>query len=143
MTTLTSLLVGMHFNPPAKQLMEALPSGMELHLIPDPDNPYDANALTVRVDVASLPAELDDLAREKLEGTGFELDELRASDDFLMLGHVAASGGKPLAKAGLEVGNVQFLEFMAANPDYSAKLAFAASGAPLVMLSDGPAASVP
>jgi hypothetical protein len=45
--TLTGLMVGMHFRPPAKAVLEALPVGTTLWLRREPENPYDANAVQV------------------------------------------------------------------------------------------------
>lgn len=134
--TLTSLLVGMHFRPPAKQVLECLPSGAPLILSPEPENPYDANALKVMVWPGEIPEELRGMLDEKLQGTGSDLGELLAMEEPFWLGYIAASGGKPLAKAGRDgVGNQEFLALMAGSPTHSAKLAFDAAGLPLVMLS--------
>lgn len=40
-------LVGMHFRPPAKALLAALPANHPLELVPEPENPYDPNAIAV------------------------------------------------------------------------------------------------
>lgn len=134
--TITSLLVGMHFRPPAKQVLECLPSGAELVLSPEPENPYDPDALRVLVWPSAIPAELHSMLDERLQGTGTDIAEFLAMDEPFWLGYVAASGGKPLAKAGMGAeGNKEFLALMAGSPAHSAKLAFAASGLPLVMLS--------
>lgn len=136
MTTLTSLLVGAHFRPPAKQVLANLPSGAELVLSPEPENPYDPNALRVLVWPGEIPEVMHSSLDEALQGTGHDLGELLASEEPFWLGYVAASGGKPLTKAALSAGNKEFLALMAASPDHSAKLAFDAAGLPLVMLSE-------
>lgn len=92
------LLVGSHFNPPAKLLIAGYLAGLtEVQLTPEPDNPYDPGAVKVTVQKASLachddPEELDG----QLAGYGLSLESL---PDDIMLGHLAASGGKPLEKA--------------------------------------------
>lgn len=138
--TITSLLVGAHFRPPAKQVLECLPSGAGLILLPEPENPYDEFALKVLVWPGEIPEVMRGDLDAKLQGTGTDLGDLLASEEPLWLGYVAASGGKPLAKAGMEgTGNREFLQLMAASPGHSAKLAFNAAGLPLVMLSEGSA----
>lgn len=137
MKSLISLIVGMHFRPPAKQVLAVLPSGAELLLVPEPENPYDPSALKVQVWPGQVPEGVRADLSECLEGTGFALEELLAAEEPFWLGYVAASGGKPLAKAGLIEGNKEFLELMAGSPKHKATLAFAPDGAPLVRLSEG------
>lgn len=40
-------LVGMHFRPPAKDIVNMLPAGAELLAVRQPDNPHDVNAISV------------------------------------------------------------------------------------------------
>ena len=106
------LLVGMHFNPPAKIVLQALPSGAKVELRPEPTNPYDENAVEVWV----FPDEFEEAVLKfnatELMGSGFDVDEIMRGDA-LRLGHIAASGKKPILKAALTVaglqGNVEFL----------------------------------
>lgn len=139
MKIITSLLVGAHFRPPAKQVLECLPSGARLLLVPEPENPYDENALQVRVDVGeAVPEGQLDLLSGKLEGTGFDLNELLAGEP-IQLGYVAKSGGGPLVKAGLSTGNAEFLAKLRGEDgefvEYECTLAFHADGKPMVQLS--------
>ncbi len=141
--TLTSLLVGAHFRPPAKQVLACLPSGASLILVPEPENPYDPGALRVEVDVASeVPESQHGLLDESLQGTGFDIRELLDSEEALQIGYVAKSGGKPLLKAGLTVGNAEFLEAMfdLSGNECKATLSFGPDGSPRVMLTVGPPA---
>ena len=111
------LLVGMHFNPPAKIVLQALPSGAKVELRPEPTNPYDENAVEVWV----FPDEIEEgvlkLNATELLGSGFDVDEIMQGPS-LRLGHVGASGKKPIMKAALTVaglqGNVEFLAATAA-----------------------------
>ena len=74
MTILISLLVGAHFRPPAKQLLTALPAGQSLLLIPEPDNPYDSNA--VKVAVVPETIDIDNaIINSALEGTGSVIED--------------------------------------------------------------------
>lgn len=56
-------LVGTFFRPFGKRLLENLPSGTELTLVPEPSNPYDANAIAVFVDPKAAP-DWEDLMEE-------------------------------------------------------------------------------
>lgn len=114
--TITSLLVGSHFRPPAKALLSALPSGLGLLLVPEPENPYDEDAIAVYLDpqtLAELPEANQELLAEALAGTGFDLpsvlegDESSAYGSCWKLGFVAKSGGKPLQGTDF-AGNLDF-----------------------------------
>ena len=101
-----TLLVGDFQYPPAKLLLQNIPGGTELLLEPEPDNPYDVNAIKVRVRTDDIPATRDSELEMLLPGAGLTLSELRMEPQW-MLGYVAANGGKPLAKAGLTQGNLE------------------------------------
>lgn len=99
MTAIVVPLVGMHFRPPAKVLVEYIHAGAEVVLEPEPSNPYDEKAIKVwfwpgdilkgmRVDLA-----------QALVGSGFVLDEL-VNGLALHIGFIADSDGKEGAKAG-------------------------------------------
>ena len=127
-TVLVSLLVGAHFRPPAKLIIEALRAGTPLVLIPEPENPYDTNAIRVELPAGSIPESQHDQLRAALPSMGFDLDELLASPDRLFLGYVAASGGKPLAQAGLTQGNIEFAKAIGLDWPASARLGFLPDG---------------
>lgn len=135
MKTLTSLLVGAHFRPPAKQVLALLPSGAPLLLVPQDDNPYDEHALQVQIWPSAVPVEMHEELETTLSGTGSSVAELLALEEPLQLGFVAATGGKPLAKAGLTIGNQEFRSLLAQDPSAQAKLAFGPAGEPMVTLT--------
>lgn len=92
-------LVGLSFYPAAKYLIDFLPTGCELVLIPEPHNPYDEKAVKVLVNIkTSLPASQYEPADVAIAGTGRDIETLLHSDESFMLGHLADSDGKPLAK---------------------------------------------
>lgn len=141
--TLTSLLVGSHFVPPAKVLLAHLPAGVKLLLEPDPSNPYDENAIVVLIDPMEIPqsqySALDN-PHSGLPCQGATLEQLMSTGP-VRLGHVASSGGKPLFKAKstapagvVFAGNVEFLDWMK-DDRYRAALAFGLAGEPLVQLA--------
>ena len=135
MRTLQTLLVGSHFRPPAKQLLACAPSGIELTLVPEYDNPYDENAIKAMLDPSLIPESQFDTLRESLDGTGFELEEL-LDGEAVQVGYVAKSGGKPLAGTNF-AGNVEFREVVDSQEDYQATLGFAPDGKPMVILTTG------
>lgn len=139
MTTVKTLLVGMFSHPPATLLLQNIPGGAELRLVPEPENPYDANAIRVHIATSAIPesryAELENL----LPGSGLTLEEFLAEPEW-MLGHVAANGGKPLAKAGLTQGNIEVGKMIENGWDFKAKLFFWPDGKPGIEASCNEAA---
>lgn len=93
---LKTILVGQHFKPPAKALLAALPQGAKVTIIPEPDNPYDSEALLVVVESGEIDEAYLDEAM--LAGMGQSIEDVMEQESW-NLGHVAASGGKPLLKA--------------------------------------------
>jgi hypothetical protein len=130
---LSTLLVGMHFRPPAKQMVNCLPSGTLLRLQAEPENPYDPQALQVWVASSLIPESQWEGLIEALQGTGFSLEDLLGQEEW-HLGYVARSGGKPLEKAGLAAGNAEFAAALAEHPDAMASLGVHLDGAPMVQL---------
>jgi hypothetical protein len=104
---LTTMLVGQHFNPPATVILKCLRNGTKVQLVPEPTNPYDEGAIEVRL----VPGQIDrgrlESFAEDLAGHGSSFEEIdvldtaewRSEGEWLRLGHVAANGGKPFAKA--------------------------------------------
>lgn len=140
MSRVIAPLVGDHFHPPASLVLKHLPTGSRLQLEPDPGNPYDEFAVKVLVDPGEIPeSQFGALGNFEfgLPSMGLTLEQLQSSGP-IWLGHLAASGGKPLAKAlaaepGL-VGNREVLDLMK-DPDHRAELAFAPDGKPRVVVS--------
>lgn len=121
-------LVGMHFRPPANQVLAALPIGTPVQLIPEPDNPVDKNAVRVVADLADFPPGRMLMLEAMLMGSGYSAPDLIAQGPF-MVGYLAATGGKP-ARGG--PGNVEALLLMSGEASYTAKLGAAPQGHPTV-----------
>lgn len=81
-------LVGMHFRPPAKAILQSLPASYPLELRPEPSNPYDPNAVAVWFDASHLPDEAMEELRHTLPGNGGDLDDLVAQR-FWHIGYIA------------------------------------------------------
>jgi len=66
----------MHFRPPAKAILQSLPSAYPLELRPEPTNPYDANAIAVWFDAKHLSDDSMEELRHTLPGMGSDIDDL-------------------------------------------------------------------
>lgn len=139
MAQFTTLLVGAHFRPPAKQVLAHLPVGTQLTLEPEPDNPYDPLAIKVFVDPALIPeSQFSALDKELLE-TGNTIEQIMSGGP-IWLGYVPAAEGKPLAKARANgeldlIGNDKVREIGAlGESEYAATLAFGPDGSPRMIL---------
>ena len=139
MPHLTTPIVGSHFRPPAKLLLQWLPAGTELSLEPEPSNPYDPNAVAVFLPVESLSKWLhsiqviDEESDLALAGCGSSFDLLTDQcerNEPLHLGYLPASLktslGDPL--------NTQVLEILAGAPDHHCSLTFSPEGKPMIRL---------
>ena len=81
-------LVGMYFRPPAQIVLKGLLGGSHLTLTPEPENPYDSNAIRVECNPNDMEPEYKESIREQLEGYGKTLEELLAEPS-IHLGYVA------------------------------------------------------
>ena len=133
-------IVGSHFRPPAKQLLTVLPLGCGLLLRPEPDNPYDENAVQVLVSITStFPISRWAELGQALDGTGFEPQDLVREEKIngpLQLGYIPRSGTKT-AKGG--PGNVEVLQVLAQNPVLQATLTTLPDGSPAASIYWAPA----
>lgn len=147
MKNLTTLIVGAHFRPPAKQVLQFLPAGAELQFEEENDNPYDAAAVKVFADPGQIPDEVHGLLDEELANCGMTLEMLMSAGP-VFLGYVPSQGGKPLQKArqsepGL-LGNEQVRELflsedgiclMGSKNAPRVVLGFAPDGSPRALIS--------
>lgn len=85
----TSPIVGAFFRPPAVHILNYLPSHTPLILSPEPSNPYDPNAIAVRIATANLPSD-DEEFLEGLAPYGTSLEELEEFPTF-HLGYIPRS----------------------------------------------------
>lgn len=139
LTTHSAPLVGMHFRPPAKALLQALPASHPLELRPEPTNPYDANAVAVWLDAQTLSDDALEELRHTLPPMGCDLDEL-FEKQFWQLGYMAKGNAEihhaPIALR-IEGHNTESAvsgEGFLWN-GFPAKLGFDGAGKPLVTFS--------
>ena len=121
-------LVGAFFRPPAKFLLEVLPAGSELLLVPEPENPYDENAIAVYGNAAgashaeaseSLPRSLRAAATDfRMTWKSGEWEETSRH-----LGYVAKDQTASIRRAA---------ESYNSTAPWHAKLSFSAEGKPQV-----------
>ena len=81
MTKHTALIVGMHFRPPAKALLQILPSKAKLYLVPEgafgtEPNPYDPNAISVWVESNQIPPSQHTTLDSLVAGNGLSTEEI-------------------------------------------------------------------
>lgn len=88
-TLIVGPLVGMHFRPPAKGVLAALPAGCQLSVVPEPDNAYDANALKVCVDLSTQPEAVLAEVSTQIAGYGYELTQINSAP--FHLGYIKAT----------------------------------------------------
>ena len=138
--TITTLLVGDHFRPPAKLLLAHLPSGCELGLEPEDSNPYDEEAVRVMLDPRLIPDSQYPALEDETSGLptmGFTLEQVMSTGP-MQLGYIPKTGGKPLLTAqagdpGL-VGNHEVREALM-HSDHKATLAFGPDGKARVLVT--------
>ncbi len=136
---LTTLITGGFARQPGNAVQQCLPSGCSLQIVPQPDNPYDPHALAVTVDPQEIPPGQYQELKDRLEGTGWELQDV-LQGEAVQIGWVAATDGKPLARAGGGPGNREFAQAaqqlgLPVEGPWSARLSFSPSGLPLVSLA--------
>jgi len=125
-------LVGAHFRPPAKAILQHLPAGAELRLEREPENPYDASAIKVIVRSALIPESQYAELEIAVQGHGLSLDEVLSQSEH-HLGYIAAKSGESKALAPeLDRGTMP-----------KASLGFDMKGNPSVILAWEPASGTP
>lgn len=85
-------IVGMHFRPPAKSILQVLHMGCPLHVVPEPENSYDTNALRIEVASADIKEEMHDTLNTLAAGQGFTTEDILAQE-YWQLGYIEAKNG--------------------------------------------------
>lgn len=133
-TMLSTLLVGAHFRPPAKQVLQVLPSGTELGLRPEPENPYDELALAVDLPSGNvIPESQHEALGVLLEGTRIDLVEV-IGDAPIHLGYVPKPENKDLKNSPYASYHGVREEIVRQGLWPRAHLAFSPAGKPLVVM---------
>lgn len=111
-------LMGAHFRPPAKTLLAILPANFPLTIRPEPENPYDSNALAVWLDVEDFSDELWQDLLPMLPGSGFDETDLRAQRHF-HIGYAAKEIAATTQKAVIELLRENALDALPARLGFS------------------------
>jgi hypothetical protein len=117
----------MHFHPPAKALLQVLPKGAALRIVPEPHNPYDSNALAIYVDADQIPESERDTLETLALPFGYSVDDIIAAGEW-HLGYIKATHAVEIVgqvQRGLAAGCLR------------ASLAFGADGKPRVHITFG------
>lgn len=91
-------IVGAHFRPPAKALLSVLPGGTVLRAVPEPENPYDGNAIAIWLDTSAIPHTHADAIATAVAGYGFSREEIFGASSW-HLGYIPAKIAVALAPA--------------------------------------------
>lgn len=139
MQKFSTLIVGAHFRPPAKQVLAVLPAGAKLTLVEDNENVYDPAAVRVLLPLDQIPESQYPTLDAELPNAGITLEQLMSTGP-VFLGFVPAQDGKPLAGARSKgepdlLGNVQVRELM---PEVVSTLGFGIDGSPRLELETNP-----
>lgn len=135
-------LVGMHFRPPAKDVVNLLPANTNLLLVREPDNPHDAHAIKVLLlgfntegDCAKqYQCIAEQITMDEFNNLKYNMDNLT---DPLQLGYIAnaeKTGGKfaseiaPIMDEMEAVGDAGIL---------NCRLGFNSAGKPVVLFTIG------
>lgn len=116
--TYTFPIVGAHFRPPAKPILQVLPAGAHLLIEREPDNESDANAVKVSVRSADIPTDAHEELGILASGYGYDLPTILAAEAW-HLGYIPRGEAEQLSP--------MLLDFNAAG-----RLTFTAAGKPAV-----------
>ena len=108
-TPCTLPIVGAHFRPPAKALIQSMPMAHPLELRPEPTNPYDSNAVAIWLDAHTLPDESLEELRHTLPGMGSDIDDLMSQRHW-HIGYIPKTDAihlQPRIDAAIEGHNVE------------------------------------
>lgn len=128
MTIYSAPIVGAHFRPPAKAILQVLPADCPLVLRHDPENEFSTEAIAVYLRSADIP----ESARPELEihgpGYGFSLESILAQAEW-HLGYIAEIGNKKQGPEAEEFRNC--LGLPGPGAEWPARLGFNATGNPM------------
>lgn len=123
-------VVGMHFRPPAKAILQVLPLDFPLGIEMEPDNEHDPNAIKVIVKSEDLPKDSHSTLDTLAQGFGFSAADILAQPEW-HLGYVKATSAAELA--GFLGGSRPSHRYT------SGKLAFDMEGKPILDMQIDPA----
>ena len=114
-------LVGAFYRPPAKAILQVLPTGCPLLLVPEPTNEFDPNAIRVEVESCHIPS--GEPLEVALDSQGFTPSEIFLQTRWHL-------GDIPRAAAVVVAGRLNSRPTVA-------QLCFSAEGKPQVRFAEG------
>ena len=69
-------IVGSHYHPPAKAILDSIPPGTQLILQPEPENSYDSNAIKVIIASKDIPENSHLFLSDQLMAYGLEIEDI-------------------------------------------------------------------
>lgn len=100
-------IVGAYYRPPAKVVLDVLPFGCELSLMPEPTNEYDPNAIKIVVTPGVIPeVEYQDLELA-LMGHGLSLEEVLEMPE-IHLGYIPRQEAAKMKLTGPTLARLAF-----------------------------------
>lgn len=115
-------IVGMHFRPPAKALVNMTVGGTTVWLRKEPENQFDPNAIAVWLDSSSIPEDQFEEQAEVLAGFGHDRDSVLAQPQW-HLAYIPAKDASWLVRK------------LSDGADTAAELHFDHDGKPIVRFS--------
>jgi hypothetical protein len=97
MSTKTCPIVGSYYRPPANALIKHMPHRTKLVLRPEPENPYDPNAIMVLVRGSEVETDYD--LDQALIGYGTNIAEVQAGGEY-HLGYIPRGLAATMALPG-------------------------------------------
>lgn len=123
-------IVGAHFRPPAKIILQFLPGGAPLTMEREPTNEFDANAIAVYVEPSAIPEHVREECGIQATGFGYSIEDIMSHARW-HLGYVPAKFATGLAPAmDLALGGPDSL------PAVPATLTFDSKGKPAALPID-------
>jgi hypothetical protein len=117
-------IVGMHFRPPAKVLVNALSIGVPLFLLAEPSNAFDEHAIQVFLESKNIPEAAHGFLDEGLPQFGFDLDTVLGQEQW-HLGYIPKEFAKLLKESGTVVNDKPMDVTFATNAQGAPRVRFA------------------
>lgn len=130
MSTVICPIVGAHFRPPAKGLLQSLPLHHTLSLRPEPTNEYDPQAIAVWLLTSTLTPELGPDLATYCTGFGYALADILAQPEW-HLGYIPAQAN---AKDGPSGTHARLALSNLGDAPWTCTLAFAPDGRPAISI---------
>lgn len=103
----TCKIVGAHFRPPAKSILQFLPSDCPLTLVPESENEFDPNAIAVYVASTDIPEFAHKDLDEHAKPFGYDIDTILEAASW-QLGYIPRTDAAEISLLGSTIGTLSF-----------------------------------